>query len=72
MSCQCYQIGGPFIAEDPDCPAHGREAQRVHDEEAVRRQKIIDQLDMAVNYQGSPDSVWEAAQAALQYLQSLE
>lgn len=28
MSCQCHQIGGPFIAEDPDCPAHGREAQR--------------------------------------------
>ena len=27
MSCQCYQIGGPFIAEDPDCPAHGTEAQ---------------------------------------------
>jgi hypothetical protein len=23
MSCQCYKIGGPFIAEDPDCPAHG-------------------------------------------------
>lgn len=23
MSCQCYQIGGPFIAEDPDCPIHG-------------------------------------------------
>jgi len=23
MGCQCYQIGGPFIAEDPDCPAHG-------------------------------------------------
>ena len=21
-SCQCYQIGGPFIAEDPDCPYH--------------------------------------------------
>lgn len=28
MSCECYQIGGPFIAEDPDCPAHGTEAQR--------------------------------------------
>lgn len=27
MSCQCYQIGGPFIAEDPDCPAHGTVAQ---------------------------------------------
>jgi len=23
MSCECNQIGGPFIAEDPDCPAHG-------------------------------------------------
>lgn len=21
--CQCYQIDGPFIAEDPDCPLHG-------------------------------------------------
>jgi len=27
MSCQCHQIGGPFIAEDPDCPAHGLRAQ---------------------------------------------
>ena len=23
-SCQCHQIGGPFIAEDPDCPYHQR------------------------------------------------
>jgi hypothetical protein len=21
--CECYQIGGRFIAEDPDCPIHG-------------------------------------------------
>lgn len=28
MSCQCYTVGGPFKAEDPDCPAHGIEAQR--------------------------------------------
>lgn len=21
--CRCYEIGGPFIAEDPDCPEHG-------------------------------------------------
>jgi cytochrome c-type biogenesis protein CcmH/NrfG len=27
MSCECYQVGGRFIAEDPDCPAHGTEAQ---------------------------------------------
>ena len=27
MGCDCYKVGGPFIAEDPDCPIHGREAQ---------------------------------------------
>jgi hypothetical protein len=27
VSCECYQVGGRFIAEDPDCPAHGRDAQ---------------------------------------------
>jgi hypothetical protein len=32
MSCQCYQIGGPFIAEDPTCPAHGIDAQREREE----------------------------------------
>ncbi len=26
--CECYRIGGRFIAEDPDCPAHGTEAVR--------------------------------------------
>ena len=30
--CECYQIGGRFIAEDPDCPAHGTEAQRRREE----------------------------------------
>lgn len=28
MSCQCYKVGGPFIAEDPDCPIHGPEGRR--------------------------------------------
>lgn len=23
MSCQCHTIGGPFIAEDPNCVIHG-------------------------------------------------
>lgn len=29
MTCgfECHQIGGPWIAENPDCPIHGREAQ---------------------------------------------
>jgi hypothetical protein len=21
--CECYRVGGRFIAEDPDCPTHG-------------------------------------------------
>lgn len=25
--CECYQVGGPWIAEDPDCPTHGDEAR---------------------------------------------
>lgn len=33
--CDCYKIGGPFIAEDPDCPRHGTEAQA---EEARERE----------------------------------
>jgi hypothetical protein len=36
--CECYQIGGRFIAEDPDCPEHGTEAQRDSTElEALRK-----------------------------------
>lgn len=27
MTCQCYVIGGPFIAEDPECLIHGTAAQ---------------------------------------------
>jgi hypothetical protein len=27
MSCECYQIGGPWITFDPQCEAHGYEAQ---------------------------------------------
>ena len=37
MGCECYTIGGPFIAEDPNCPAHGRfglqhDVERLEDE----------------------------------------
>lgn len=33
MSCECHQVGGPWVSYDPDCPAHGDEAQR---QEAIR------------------------------------
>lgn len=35
MSCECFKIGGPFIGADPECPAHGIEAQA----EQVAREK---------------------------------
>lgn len=31
--CQCYQTGGPFIAEDPECPAHGENRPRFREED---------------------------------------
>ncbi len=50
MSCECYRVGGPFIAEDPDCPAHGvdgyaakldrAEARIAELEEAIRDELI--------------------------------
>lgn len=42
--CQCYQIGGPWISFDPDCPAHGYEAQRLEKEreaEEASREDLI-------------------------------
>ena len=50
MSCQCYQIGGPFISFDPDCPAHGLEAQarereqEREDAERAAREQAREQL----------------------------
>ena len=36
--CECYTIGGPWIAEDPDCPAHG----------AGGLQEQLDERDMLI------------------------
>lgn len=39
MSCECHRIGGPWVAEDPDCPRHGLAAQaRARELDAVRDQ----------------------------------
>ena len=37
MSCDCYKIGGPFIAEDPDCPLHGCEGYEKKIEKAEEK-----------------------------------
>lgn len=30
--CECYKIGGRFIAEDPECPIHGHAMDQIHRE----------------------------------------
>jgi hypothetical protein len=37
--CECYQVGGRFIAEDPECPVHGVEGQeRQREQEDMERE----------------------------------
>jgi hypothetical protein len=38
--CDCYRIGGPWIAEDPNCPTHGTEARIKSEETESLRTKI--------------------------------
>lgn len=38
--CQCYQIGGPFIAEDPDCPVHGQAAADAKEEIEAKSEEL--------------------------------
>lgn len=60
MSCQCFQIGGPFIAEDPDCPIHdGGLDRRVeqHVRAACNRTALIEAIGYALQAQFS-DTTW--------------
>lgn len=43
--CECYRIGGRFIAEDPDCPVHGTEAQRQQEEHYQEQQALEDRVE---------------------------
>jgi hypothetical protein len=46
VSCECYKIGGRFIAEDPDCPVHGTEAQKDNDRLKVNSREVDIAIDM--------------------------
>lgn len=48
MSCQCHQVGGPFIAEDPDCPRHGTQAQAREDQIESLRERAQTETDIIV------------------------
>jgi hypothetical protein len=38
--CDCFQIGGPWISEDPNCPVHGIAAQKRKEDALSLRDKI--------------------------------
>jgi len=44
--CECYQIGGPWIAEDPSCPVHGEASVgRTERIEAIVDRAIAGEID---------------------------
>jgi hypothetical protein len=69
MSCghECYHIGGPWIAEDPDCPVHGAEAvrereaaeakERTDEEHRSDLQSRIDRAIEASNHGRAKDAI---------------
>ena len=42
--CECHQIGGPWIAEDPECPEHGWRAQARAKEAAEERDEVDERI----------------------------
>ena len=44
-SCECYQIGGRFIAEDPDCSTHGYEAVSQREQITLESEALEDELE---------------------------
>lgn len=43
--CECYKIGGPFIAEDPNCPVHGWAAVQEREERESREHSLIERVE---------------------------
>ena len=62
--CECYQIGGPFIAEDPDCLVHGvnRPRYRNDDFESWFTQSGLDESQREaarLSWQAAVESILE-------------
>lgn len=51
MKCQyqCYEVGGPWIAENPDCPVHGHEAQAEQNARQWEKERLYQQIHEAEN-----------------------
>ena len=59
--CECYQIGGRFIAEDPDCPVHGTDARKEqHEREAAiaaDRERSIEIVERELDSNGQSQAI---------------
>lgn len=53
MRCayQCHEIGGPYIAENPDCPEHGAAGQARREEEEAERSTVAQLLQQVEDLQ---------------------
>lgn len=51
MKCeyQCYEKGGPWIAENPDCPVHGHEAQAKQNKRQWEKDRLYERINDAEN-----------------------
>lgn len=52
MSCQaqCFTVGGPWVAEDPNCPEHGVEAQA-----AEERRREEEKAFLTLRFPNTPE-----------------
>ena len=68
MTCECYQIGGPWITYDPNCAEHGDEARHreqmmANEIENVRATVEAETMEQIANYieslvpSGSPTAI---------------
>lgn len=68
MSCECYQIGGRFIAEDPDCEVHcaGGLAERLELAEIEADRRRDDFAERALLNAAKRDELHARAKVVLQ------
>jgi hypothetical protein len=59
MTCECYQIGGRFIAEDPDCSIHGYQAQYLVEDRADMWEEVDRLLAVLLDHNPSATYVEE-------------
>lgn len=47
MRCgyQCHEIGGPWIAENPDCPIHSREAVAEQERQEREHRDMVERIE---------------------------